>query len=90
MAELDSYDYKRLEGHRIAFYNGDQGLDTTSTRVVFNVYRKLRDMGLDTSRNMVLIDSRQTHYEAAWRTYLPDLLRFLLAENNLAEFPPER
>ena len=90
MAELDSYDYSRLEGHRIAFYNGDQGLDTTSTRVVFNVYRKLREKGLDTTRNMVLIDSRQTHYEAAWRTYLPDLLRFLLAENNMVEFPPER
>lgn len=89
MEELDNYDYARLADHRIAFYNGDQGLDATSTYMVLDVYRKLRDKGLDTTRNMVLIDSRQTHYESAWRTYLPELLRFLFAENNLAEYPPK-
>ncbi len=89
MEVLDNYDFSKLDGHRIAFYNGDQGLDMTSTFMVMNVYRKMRDMGLDTTRNMVLIDSRQTHYESAWRTYLPEMLRFLYAEDNLAEYPPE-
>ena len=88
--ELEHYDYARLQDHRIAFYNGDQGIDVTSLNMVIDIYRKLREKGLDCTQNMVLIDSRQTHYESAWRTYLPELLRFLFARDNLAEYPPKR
>ncbi len=80
--ELDRYDVSRLKDHRICFYNGDQGLDVTSTLLVMAVYRKLRERGLDAAQNMVLIDSRQTHSETAWAAYLPELLHFLLAEDN--------
>ncbi len=90
MEELDGYDYSRIEGHRICFYNGDQGIDASSIYDVIDIYRKLREKGLDATRCMALIDTRQTHYEAPWSIYLPEMLRFLFAEDNRAEFPPER
>ena len=90
MEELENYDYSKLEGHRICFYNGDQAIDASSLYDVIDVYRKLREKGLDATQNMVLVDSRQTHYEAAWARYLPEMLRFLFAEDNRAEMPPPR
>ncbi len=88
--ELEHYDFSRLTGHRICFYNGDQGIDVTSTFAVMEVYRKLRAMGMDATQNMALIDTRQTHYESGWSIYLPEMLRFLFLENNLAVYPPEQ
>ncbi|MBQ1376335.1 MAG: alpha/beta hydrolase [Lachnospiraceae bacterium] len=90
MDELENYDYSRLADHRICFYNGDQGLESTSLYYVIDVYRKLKEKGLDATQNMVLVDSRQTHYQAPWAKYLPEMLRFLFAEDNRAEFPPQR
>ncbi len=79
---LDDYDFERLKDHRIAFYNGDQGIDVTSVDYVLAVYRKFREKGMDRLHSMFLLDTRQTHNEAAWAKYLPELLRFLFAEDN--------
>ena len=85
LEDLDSYDFERLKDHRIAFYNGDQGIDVTSVDYVLAVYRKLREMGLDRRQCMFLLDTRQTHDEKPWGKYLPEILRFLFREDN-AEF----
>lgn len=82
LGELDAYDFSKLDGHRIAFYNGDQGLDVTSVDHVLAVYRKMKEKGMDATQLMFLLDSRQTHYEAAWAKYLPETFRFLFAEDN--------
>lgn len=74
---LDRYDMDRLKDHKIAFYNGDQGLDVTSVDHVLTVYRKLKALGMDEKHCMFLLDSRQTHYETAWAKWLPELLEFL-------------
>lgn len=79
---LDEYDISRLDGHRIAFYNGDQSIDVTSVDYVLAVYRKLKDKGLDRHRAMFLLDTRQSHSNAAWGKYLPEILHFLFAEDN--------
>lgn len=79
---LDGYDMSRLEGHRIAFYNGDQGIDVTSVDYVLAVYRKLKALGMDEKHCMFLLDTRQTHYETAWAKWLPEMLRFLMPEDN--------
>ena len=82
LEDLDSYDFERLKDHRIAFYNGDQGIDVTSVDYVLAVYRKLKEKGLDRHRAMYLLDTRQNHSNAAWGKYLPEILRFLFAEEN--------
>lgn len=74
---LDEYDMERLNGHRIAFYNGDQGIDVTSVDYVLAVYRKLKERGMDARQLMFLLDTRQTHHESAWAKWLPELLEFL-------------
>ena len=82
LRDLDNYDFSKLEGHRIAFYNGDQGIDRTSVDYVLAVYRKMKEKGLDRHQNMYILDTRQTHTEAAWAKYLPEILRFLFLEDN--------
>ena len=82
LRELDEYDTEKLKGHRLAFYNGDQGIDVTSFDYVIAVYKKLREKGLTRKDMMLLMDTRQTHSEAAWGKYMPEFLRFLLAEDN--------
>ena len=82
LAYLDAYDFSRIQDHRIAFYNGDQGIDVTSVDYVLAVYRKFKEKGMDRLHSMYLLDTRQTHNEAAWAKYLPELIRFLFAEDN--------
>lgn len=82
LSYLDKYDFGRLKDHRIAFFNGDQGIDVTSVDYVLAVYRKFREKGMDRLHSMFLLDTRQTHNEAAWAKYLPELLRFLFAKDN--------
>lgn len=86
---LDLYDMAKLADHRIAFYNGDQSIDATSLDYVLAVYRKLRAKGMDSLHNMFLLDTRQTHYEAAWAKYLPEILRFLFLEDNSQPTPQQ-
>ena len=74
---LDAYDFGRLQDHRIAFYNGDQGIDVTSVDYVLAVYRKFREKGFDKDHLMFLLDTRQTHAGAPWARYMPEMLRFL-------------
>ena len=85
LAYLDDYDFSRIADHRIAFYNGDQGIDVTSVDYVLAVYRKFKEKGMDRLHSMYILDTRQTHCEAAWAKYLPELLHFLFAENNNEE-----
>jgi len=82
LEELDGYDFVRLADHRIAFFNGDQGIDVTSVDDVLAVYRKFKAKGMDRRQAMFLFDSRQTHNEAAWAKYMPEILRFLMKEDN--------
>ena len=82
LRELDEYDMDRLKGHRLAFYNGDQGIDVTSFDYVIAVYKKLKALGFTRRELMLLMDTRQTHSEAAWGKFMPEFLRFLLAEDN--------
>ena len=82
LRELEAYDMSALAGHRLVFYNGDQGIDVTSFDYVIAVYKKLKALGLTRRDMMLLTDTRQTHSEAAWGKYLPEFLRFLLSEDN--------
>ena len=82
LRELDEYDMDRLKGHRLAFYNGDQGIDVTSFDYVIAVYKKLKALGFTRRELMLLMDTRQTHSEAAWGKFMPEFLRFLLAKDN--------
>ena len=82
LAELDKLDVASLKDHRIAFYNGDQGIDVTSVDYVLAVYRKFKELGFTRRDVMFLLDTRQTHSDAAWGKYLPEILRFLLKEDN--------
>ena len=66
----------------MAFYNGDQGIDVTSFDYVIDVYKKLKALGLTRRELMLVMDTRQTHSEAAWGKYLPEFLHFLFAEDN--------
>ena len=82
LRELDEYDMAKLKDHRLAFYNGDQGIDVTSFDYVIAVYKKLKALGLTRRELMLLMDTRQTHSVAAWGKFMPEFLRFLLAEDN--------
>ena len=82
LSMLDNYEMQRLADHRIAFYNGDRGIDVTSVDYVLAVYRRLKALGMDERHCMFLMDTRQTHYETAWAKYLPEMLRFLMPEDN--------
>ncbi|MBR6321746.1 MAG: hypothetical protein IKR59_02645 [Lachnospiraceae bacterium] len=82
LALLDEYDFEKLKDHRIAFYNGDQSIDVTSVDYVLAVYRKFKEKGMDRLHSMFILDTRQSHNEAAWAKYLPELLHFLFAEDN--------
>lgn len=76
---LDEYDFTKLEGHKFAFYNGDQSIDVTSVDHVLAVYRKLMEKGIDKEHLMFLLDTRQSHCNEAWKKYMPEILRFLFA-----------
>ena len=82
MEIIDSYDFDRLKDHRIAFFNGDQGIDVTSVDYVLEVYRIFKKHGLGRRQCMFMFDSRQIHNEAAWAKYLPELLHYLFAADN--------
>ena len=82
LRDLDEYDVSALKDHRLVFYNGDQGIDVTSFDYVIAVYKKLKEKGLTRRDMMLLMDTRQTHSEAAWGKYLPEFLRFLFAGDN--------
>ena len=82
LADLDAYDFSKLDGHRIAFYNGDESIDGTSLDHVLAVYRKFKEKGFDKRRVMYILDTRQSHCDAAWGKYMPELIRFILAEDN--------
>jgi len=84
---LDACDFGKLKDHRIAFYNGDQGLDGTSLDYVLMVYRRMREKGMDSLHNMYILDTRQTHCEGAWAKYLPEILRFLMLPDNSQPVP---
>ena len=79
---VDRYDFERLKDHRIVFFNGDQSIDVTSVDYVLAVYRKFKEKGMDRRHAAFLFDSRQTHNEAAWAKYLPELLHYLFAPDN--------
>ena len=79
---VDQYDLSRLKDSRIAFYNGDQGLDATSLLYVVSVYRRFKERGLDRTQIMARIDTRESHRSSAWSSNLPELLRFLFLEGN--------
>ena len=82
LADLDAYDFSKLAGHRIAFYNGDESIDVTSLDHVLWVYRKFKEKGFDNRHVMYLLDTRQSHCDAAWGKYMPELLKFVLAGDN--------
>jgi len=79
---VDDYDLQRIKDSRIAFYNGDQGLDATSFLYVSAVYRRFKERGVDRSQMMALFDTRESHTSLAWNRYLPEILRFLFIEDN--------
>ena len=79
LKDLDEYDISALKDHRLVFYNGDQGIDVTSFDYVIDVYKKLKALGLTRRELMLVMDTRQTHSEAAWGKYLPEFLHFLFA-----------
>lgn len=86
--QLDSYDFSRLAESRICFYNGDQTADDTITETVVELYRKMTRAGMDSHHLMLLLDTRQPHFESAWAEYFPLGVRFLFAADNGVIMPP--
>lgn len=79
---IEELDYTELKNSRIFLYHGGIGLEASNLPLVWEVVGQMRENGLDDTHLAFLYDSRQPHYETAWRKYFCEAFRYLFVEDN--------
>ena len=79
---IDGYDFGKLADSRIFVFHGGVGLEAENLPLVWEMVTWMRRRGMDDTHLAFLCDSRQPHYETAWRKYFGEAFRYLFAEDN--------
>ncbi|MCL2146560.1 MAG: alpha/beta hydrolase-fold protein [Synergistaceae bacterium] len=88
LSRLGSYDFSKLRESRIFIFHGGLDIDAANWPYVRVVFEMMRDKGMDDTRLALLYDSRQPHYESAWKKYFAEAFRFLFLKDNEMIKPP--
>lgn len=73
---LSTIDYKQLCDNKIFMFHGGIGLEDDNWPYVREVFELMRDKGLDEKHLALIYDSRQPHFETAWRKYFQEAYMF--------------
>lgn len=79
---IHQYDYEKQKDNRIFIFHGGIGLEATNWPLVQEVSSALEAHGFDNTHLALVYDSRQPHYETAWRKYFTEAFRFLFLKDN--------
>jgi len=82
LSKLALYDFRTLLEHRIFIFHGGLTIDALNWPFTQKIYETMRDKGMDDTHLALLYDSRQPHYESAWRKYFAEAFRYLFLEDN--------
>ncbi|GHV27753.1 hypothetical protein FACS18948_5650 [Clostridia bacterium] len=84
---LESYNADILNDSRIFMMNGGQTLDKALLPEALAVYEMLAAKGLSYQHAAFLLDTREPHYETAWRKYFGQAVEYLYQPDNSVPFP---
>ena len=94
LEQMDAYDWEKVKDTRFYLYNGYEALDKALTDDALAVFRKMRDeKGLDNRHVVFILDTREPHFETAWRHYFHSAVKYLFCEDNstfMPVVPPRR
>lgn len=79
---IESFDFAKLAESRIFVFHGGVGLEAENEPFVWDLVQRIRRHGMDDTHLAFVYDSRQPHYETAWRKYFSEAFRYLFAEDN--------
>lgn len=79
---IDGYDFAKLSDSRIFVFHGGIGLEAENMPLVWELVSRMRSRGMDDTHLAFVYDSRQPHYETAWRKYFAEAYRYLFMEDN--------
>lgn len=79
---IHSNDYAKLENCRIFVFHGGIGLEAANWPYVQEVVAAMRSHGLSDTQLALVYDSRQPHFETAWRKYFAEAFRYLFTADN--------
>lgn len=79
---INGYDFARLKDHRVFVFHGGVGLEAANWSYVQDVVAAMQARGLTDTQLALVYDSRQPHYETAWRKYFAEAFRYLFVEDN--------
>lgn len=79
---IEGYDLARLHDSRIFVFHGGVGLEADNLPLVWELVEGLRRRGMEDTRLAFVCDTRQPHYETAWRKYFAEAFRYLFAQDN--------
>lgn len=79
---IEGYDFTRLTDSRIFVFHGGVGLEAENQPLVWDMVGRMRRRGMDDTHLAFVYDSRQPHYETAWRKYFAEAFRYLFARDN--------
>lgn len=77
MELLSGLDYEKFCNNKIFIFHGGIGLEDDNWPYVREVFEIMRDKGMDENHLALIYDSRQPHYETAWRKYFREAVVFL-------------
>ena len=77
MELLSELDYEKFCNNKIFIFHGGIGLEDDNWPYVREVFEIMRDKGMDENNLALIYDSRQPHYETAWRKYFREAVVFL-------------
>lgn len=78
---LKNYDFSRLSDNRIFVFHGGLELDALNWPYVRKVVEAMQDSGLGETSLALVYDSRQPHFETAWRKYFKEAFHYLFVED---------
>lgn len=79
---LKSYNFSRLADSRIFIFHRGLELEALNWPLVSKVVYAMQDKVLGETDLALIYDSRQPHFETAWRKYFKEAFRYLFVEDN--------
>lgn len=77
---IQGYNFKKIESNRFFIFHGGIGLEKANWPYVQAVVQMMEKRGIDNEHMALIYDSRQPHYETAWRKYFIEAIHYLFSE----------
>ncbi len=79
---IESTNFNLLKHSKVFMFHGGVGLEAINWTYVQDIFTAMQKHNMDDTQLALIYDSRQPHYETAWRKYFPQALRYLLNQDN--------